>query len=155
MNFLAIFGHVFFQNYDLAIKLNPLDLVFNSYILLFASRWKVYHIFTNKLSTAISKWKVLECWELSPSTDLAAGNIFFMYVLRIQFLSDCHQIMYTSRFRKYTGWVWKWAMWFSYEPLGGNTKKQNLNNFSTTSPISDFKMSLDMAHQDLKLYFWG
>ena len=27
--------------------------------------------------------------------------------------------------------------------------------FSATSPIVDFKVSLDRAHKDLKLCFWG
>ena len=40
----------------------------------------VYHIFKNKLSTAISERKVPETWEPLISTNLQAGKIFCMYV---------------------------------------------------------------------------
>ena len=44
MNFSAIFGHVFFRDYDLAIKLKPLDLVFNIAIFCFSLAGERYII---------------------------------------------------------------------------------------------------------------
>ena len=61
-------------------------------------------------------------------------------VQKSQFLSDCHQIWYTAR-----------SIEVKFEDgLSGS----NFNNFSTTSLIVELKVSLDRAHQDLKLCLW-
>ena len=46
------------------------------------------------------------------------------------------------------------GLYGSYTDPRGTTKKQNLDNFSTTSPIFDLKVSLDRIHLDLKFCLW-
>ena len=109
-------------------------------ILLFASttkqRQKVYHILLNQLLTVISKQEV----PFSVCMCVCTGNNFFP--IETKFNTQVH------RSSKDTGYVRRWAMWASQGLLGGTSK--NPNNFSTTSPNFNLKVSLDRAYQDLK-----
>ena len=47
-----------------------------------------------------------------------------------------------------------WRVFMSKVPILKTNFILNFNDFSTTGPILDLKVSLDGTNQDLKLYLW-
>ena len=101
----------------------------------------------------ISYRKVSEAWELYFSTDFAAGEMCVLISVCAHTLEVAHQIMHIGRtIKKKVQLEDGLRLRGSHMNLQGSLKSPKFNYFSIISLISDLRVLLDRAHQDLKLY---